>query len=256
MKFGITMWRSAGLAAALSVSLWSGTASAQWGSVKGQVVLDGEIPKLKVITEQGKAARDPEVCAKDGDIPSEALVVSAKTKGIANIFVYVKKAAKVHPDLAKSKEAQVTFDQKGCRFLPHALVVRTDQEVKVLSDDGVAHNTHTFPIRGEAFNSAIKANDRTGVPVKAKVAESLPFEVKCDYHPWMKAYWLVLDHPYATVTDEDGNFEIKNLPAGKHEFVLWQESAGYVNRKLEVTITDGKATEIPVIKVPVSKFKL
>ncbi len=42
----------------------------------------------------------------------------------------------------------------------------------------------------------------------------------------MKAYWLVLDHPYFAVTDENGNFEIKNAPAGTQKVVVWQESVG------------------------------
>lgn len=250
------VWRKAASALVVLAGLAGGQVSAQWGDVKGQIVLDGAIPKTKIIVEKGKSQKDPEVCAATGDILSEALVVDPASKGIANVFVYIKKAPKIHPDLAKSKDAEVTFDQKGCQFLPHTLLVRTDQVVKVLSGDGVAHNTHTHPLRGMQFNSAIKANDRTGIPVTCKVAESLPTEVTCDYHPWMRAYWLVLDHPYAAVTDKDGKFTIGKLPAGKHEFVVWQESVGYIERKLVVEVKDKGTTEVPVIKAPLAKFKL
>ena len=37
-------------------------------------------------------------------------------------------------------------------------------------------------------------------------------EVTCDFHPWMKVYWLILDHPYAALTDKDGRFHIENMP--------------------------------------------
>ena len=35
---------------------------------------------------------------------------------------------------------------------------------------------------------------------------------------------MVLDNPYFAVTDDKGNFEIKNAPAGTQKVVVWQES--------------------------------
>jgi hypothetical protein len=135
------------------------------------------------------------------------------------------------------------------------LFVRTDQVVNVLSDDPVAHNTNVQPVRNTPFNSVIKVNERNGVEVKFSAPESLPTQVKCDLHPWMKAYWLILDHPYAAITDADGKFTIKDLPAGDHEFIVWQEGAGYVDRKYKVKVEAGKTTELKPVKVPLSKLK-
>ena len=59
---------------------------------------------------------------------------------------------------------------------------------------------------------------------KAKFDKSEdPFYIKCDVHPWMKTWVLVSDHPYYAVTDENGNYEIKGVPAGTYEVVCWQE---------------------------------
>ena len=52
--------------------------------------------------------------------------------------------------------------------------------------------------------------------------------VVCNIHPFMKGYILLLDHPYMAVSGDDGTFEIKNIPAGKHEFQFWHEAAGYL----------------------------
>ena len=38
---------------------------------------------------------------------------------------------------------------------------------------------------------------------------------------------LIFDHPYFAVTDEKGNFEIKNAPAGNYRIIYWQENTGY-----------------------------
>jgi len=55
----------------------------------------------------------------------------------------------------------------------------------------------------------------------------------------MSAYVLVLDHPYAAITDEKGHFEIPDLPVGDHEFRVWQESAGWLDKHYAVTIHEG-----------------
>jgi uncharacterized surface anchored protein len=71
----------------------------------------------------------------------------------------------------------------------------------------------------------------------------VPVKVNCDFHPWMKAWHLPLDHPFMAVTDADGKFEIKGLPPGKYTFFVWHEIPGYLNNKLAVEITADKVTE-------------
>jgi hypothetical protein len=49
----------------------------------------------------------------------------------------------------------------------------------------------------------------------------------------MKGYLVVPPTPYAAVSDKDGKFEIKNLPAGTQlEFQVWHEGKGYVQKAL------------------------
>lgn len=232
-----------------------------WGSVTGRFELDGPAPELPPIVEKGDPVRDAPCCAAQA-VPDESLVVHPESKGIQNIIMYLPKAPKeIHPSLKESKKKEVVFDQKGCRFIPHAMVVRTDQQVVVKSDDSVAHNTRTNPVRGQPVNFILKPNDREGVKVPIAASERLPMQVKCDIHEWMVAYWLVIDHPYGAVTDEYGKFTIENLPAGEHEFIVWQEKKGYLYRPgtdryptLKVTIEDGKTTDLGTIKIPASTF--
>lgn len=227
---------------------------AQWGNVEGQFVFDGDPPQLPLLVKQGDSAvKDASVCSAE-PVSDESLVVNSKNKGIANVFVFLRKADKIHPDLKASKDKEVHFDQKNCRFLPHALIVRTDQAVVCLSDDGVPHNTHTFPLRNNGDNMVIPPKDRKGTTVRLKLAEAAPLDVKCDIHSWMSAKWLVVDHPYAAVTDADGKFKIEKLPVGQHKFRVWQERAGFIEREWAIDVKEGANTVAPV-KLTIEKLK-
>lgn len=245
----VARWAVA-LGCVAGTAVFSTDARAQgYGSIEGQVIVDGAPPAPKMIA----ATKDQQVCG--ANVPSDEVLVDSATGGLANVFIYKKDADKVHPDLQKSKEAEVVFDQKGCRFIPHSLLVRTDQVVRVISSDAVAHNTHTFPLRNQGINVILKPNDQMGVKVPMPQAELLPTNVKCDIHPWMSAYWLVLDHPYAAVSSENGTFKIENLPAGEHEFRVWHEKKGFIERKLVVKVEAGKTTKVPPIKVKAADLK-
>ena len=237
-----------------------------YGNITGQFVLDGPIPKLKplvvkgaAVDSTGAAVKDAAICAVQS-VPNESLVVDPKTRGIANVFIFLKKisSSKIAPALQKSKQKEIVFDQKSCRFFPHALFLRTDQTIVVKSSDNCAHNTHIYPFRNQPENFVVRANDRVGQKLRLPAREFLPTKVACDFHTWMSAHWLILDHPYAVVTDKQGRFRIDMLPVGTHNFRVWQERAGWVNagekRGFEVTVTAGKTTDLGVIKVPVSEF--
>jgi hypothetical protein len=51
---------------------------------------------------------------------------------------------------------------------------------------------------------------------------------------------LVVDHPFAAVTDERGAFEIPDLPAGRYNFRVWHERVGLLDKQLAVEIKPGQ----------------
>src|SRR5260370_9610811 len=56
----------------------------------------------------------------------------------------------------------------------------------------------------------------------ARPEVSIP--VKCNVHPWMKAYIAVFNNPYYVVTGKDGSFTIKNVPPGTYTVTAWHGS--------------------------------
>ncbi len=214
-----------------------------YGTLYGTVTLDGTFKELPMLVAKGDPSlkqEDRAVCAVS-DIPDESLVVNSANKGLANVVIFLeKRPANIKPELSKPPTEPVLFDQKGCRFLPHVLVVQAGQPLMILNDDALTHNTHTNPKRNTGFNQSIPPHERTGIACDYKKPESGPISVVCDVHRWMKAFHFPIDHPYWAVTDKDGKYRIEGLPAGKHSFNVWQErgpgDSHLLVRKLDVVI--------------------
>jgi hypothetical protein len=250
----------AGLVAGLMTLAQSAFAAEETGGIKGTFVLKGDAPvalPLPPKVPAGANVKDSQVCAAN-PVPDETIVVDPATKGMANVFIWLPKFDEkdIPKDLQKPANKKVTIDNKGCNFVPHAFVIRTDQELVMTNSDAVAHNVHTYPLRGSAINDLVAPNDKQGVERDMKKPELLPIPVKCDIHPWMQAYMLVVDNPYAAVSDAKGEFEITGLPPGKYEFRIWQEAAGYVDRSFKVEVKAGQVTDLGKIPVDGAKLKV
>lgn len=250
-------WRWATLIIATVMIASATDVQAQYGDIKGRVLLNGPAPTFPPLVKMGdNAAKDAAVCAAV-DVPNEEVVVDPETKGIANVAVYLRRApSKINPDLKPDGSMVITYDQKNCRFIPHMAIVQAGQSVEILNSDAVAHNTRGNPIRNMGFNFIVAPNTAAGngIKIPMKIGESVPMKVGCDIHPWMSGWWVVVDHPYAAVTAADGTFSIKGLPAGEHEFRVWQEKVGYLEKSLKVVVKAGSETVVPDIKVPASTF--
>jgi hypothetical protein len=179
---------------------------------------------------------------------SRELVVDPETKGVAYAFAYISRPKGSNPDAVKALLAahpKVELDQKNCEFVPYLVPMHTDQTLIVKSSDPTNHNVHLNPFTNPGLNQ----NVTSGGALELKlVPERLPMKINCDIHPWMKSWVLVLDHPFVTTTGKDGRFEIKGVPAGTQNLVLWQETVGFANpgagRGMAVTVKAGDVTDV------------
>lgn len=227
----------------------------QYGTIKGRLVWGGgEVPPVRVLEEQGKAQKDPNVCAKDRTIYSRELVVDPATRGVQYGFAYISRPKGSNPEAVKelvAKTPKVEIDQANCEFVPYVTPMHQDQTLIVkASDPGINHNVHLSPFTNPGLNQTVNAGGQLELKL---VAERLPIPVKCDIHPWMNCWVMVFDHPFFATTAKDGSFEIKGVPAGTQNLVLWQESVGFANpgagRGMPVTVEAGKVTDVGEIKL-------
>jgi hypothetical protein len=225
------------------------------GTFVGQILLDGTFQKLPPRIPKALITADPTVCSKGGDIPDDSMVVDPATNGVANVFVYYAKRPKwldKKPEWDPKDKPLKGIDQLYCVFTPHALLARTGI-FKLKNSDAATHNIKSsskiHPFNVNLSPGAEDANE-------FKRAEKEPFASSCAIHAWMAFYTLVVDHPYAAVTDEKGMFRIENLPAGTHEFRVWHERAGTLELDFTVTVPSGAETDLQKKTYPASKFKL
>ena len=59
----------------------------------------------------------------------------------------------------------------------------------------------------------------------------------------MSGYVGVLPHPYFSVTDGNGIFEIKNLPPGEYLIEAWHEKLGVQSQKIKIEPQETKEIE-------------
>jgi hypothetical protein len=239
-------------------------ASTGTATLKGKVTLAGAKPDLKPLDEQvlkqmEAKAEDKDACLTTApeDQKNQQKWRINKDGGVENVFVWLAPPDKDHffkVDLDKATfPKEVVIDQPHCAFIPHAAVLFTatpdpakPKELKPTGQKFIVKNSAKIN-----HNTAVKGGENKIIPSGGQITPELepeagPVELHCNIHPWMNAVVRVLDHPYATVTDKDGNFEIKNAPAGaKVRVIVWHEVALYGNKGQEgeeVTLEADKTT--------------
>jgi plastocyanin len=162
-------------------------------------------------------------CANQNLI-DETLIVNPKNKGIKNVVVYVytgRGGAKIPPVEPSSDTRALAY--QNCRFAPHILTMQAGDTLKIINRDPVGHNANLNFLRNGTSGRMIPRNNAEEISLDE--AEPAPIPVECNIHPWMKAYVVILDHPYVGVSNDDGDLVIEGLPEENLTFRVWVEAA-------------------------------
>jgi plastocyanin len=204
------------------------------GTVTGAVAYNGTPPAPKKID----TSADPVCGQKNPNLETEDTVV--KDGKLANAFVYIKEGTAA--DGTKITELTfpvpsdpVTLDQNGCHYRPHVLGMQANQKLRITNSDPTQHNIHPTPKNNPEWNQT-QPNGAPPIEKTFSRAEVL-VPVKCNQHPWMKAYIGVLKHPFYAVSGEDGSYTIKGVPPGTYTVVAWHEGGATGTEKtMQVTV--------------------
>jgi carboxypeptidase family protein len=229
---------AAGAAAQSSYQVVSLT---QTGTIAGTVRWSGPLPRATAFPID----KDPQVCDpeshKTRDL--ERLIVGPEN-GVANTVVFLK-------DISRGKAMDIPeprrfLDQKQCRYEPHILLVPEKGPLQLKSSDAVLHTVH---MDGAAtYNLPFPFTNQT-------VTRTMPtvglVNLRCNGgHAWMNAELIVVPHPYYAVTDENGRFELTDVPPGRYEIVAWHEGWKLTREEAAFDVLTERKIRRPVFSDP------
>ena len=195
-------------------------------TITGKVSFEGAKPTMARIRMDAVPA-----CTEASKEPVYSQEVVVNDNGtLRDVYIYVKEGLgdRTFPVPAEA----VNLEQKGCTYIPHVLGIMAGQKFQITNDDPTNHNVHPMPSANREWNQSQPPGSPPMVQEFARPEVMIP--VKCNVHPWMKAYVGVQKHPFYAVTGADGTFTIKGLPPGDYTIEAWQEKYG--TKELKVTV--------------------
>ncbi|SET16313.1 carboxypeptidase regulatory-like domain-containing protein [Stigmatella erecta] len=199
------------------------------GTIRGVVTFKGEPPAPAELAPsadpacEGMSLKDPALLVKDGKL--------------RNVLVRVRGPV---PGAIPAVDTPAVVDQQKCSYQPRVQGAVAGQPLQIKNSDGTMHN-----VRGMLGSKALfnVAQPPSAPPVtKPLPADIELLQLKCDVHPWMRAYVAVSPHPYFGVTSDDGAFTLEGVPAGTYSLEAWHETLG--TQTAEVTVQEGTPAEV------------
>jgi hypothetical protein len=211
------------------------------GTIKGTVKWQGALPHLVA----SEIKKDSQVCdplgQKRRDL--ERLLI-APTGGVANTVVFLRNIAR-----GKAMDLPVPrryLNQKNCRYEPHILLVPLQANLTVRDSDPLLH---TVQMSGSAdYNLPFVL---AGQEITRPMTREGKVSLRCNVHMWMNGEMMVAPHPYYAVTDDNGTFELTQVPPGDYEIVAWHEGWRVVGESALYDIATQVRVKRPVFSDPV-----
>lgn len=138
------------------------------------------------------------------------------------------------PDMAPRvlpQQGDVTMTMANKSFVPHVLAVTQGTRVRFPNSDPIFHNIFS-PSAPNDFDLGLY--DTSAGKVKQFDHPGL-VHVYCNVHRDMFGYIIVLDTPYYVGTRTDGGFDLRNLPAGVGQLIVWNPRTQVWRQRVSVT---------------------
>lgn len=209
--------------------------NASAAELRMRFVYNGDPPAPKPIVVD----RDKEVCG-EFKLVDERLLVNPENQGIQNVVVYLAagrggtKLAQVPP---LNRDIQLTAEH--CRFHPRVIVAQAGDTLAFNSKSEVGHNLTVSFFRNPTLNMVVPPGGTARLPLT--FPEPVPLPLKCNIHPWMNGYLMLLEHPFVGVSDADGRVVIPGLPTDTElDFRVFHEAI--TGRAISVEVNGTETT--------------
>jgi hypothetical protein len=265
---------------AMSSSTWAYEESSvtDGGQLVGIVALDGQVPRPKgynLIT-----LPDQIYCGRISDGQGWRLLQPFNVGSAGQFRDVVVYLENVEKGKSFSREQTPRIEAKDCRFVPFATVMREKSDVVVVNLDPVMHDIqayetsqlgarmlfnvplpvnphHPQDLKDRGDDAAMYHTHHPGEPMKQFVDLTKGrkvFVMQCGFHAYMESWGLAMENPYYAMTDQDGRFEIGDIPPGTYKLLIWHP---YLNGTKEQTVTIQPKSQVKVdIKIPAPTGRL
>ena len=215
--------------------------AAENGVITGTVRLKGNAPA----TPKAFPAFDLDVCGERARATQVLLLGTNRT--VQGAIVYL---GAVNGRAKQTNGAEAVLDQRDCEFVPRIQIARSGAPLILKNSDPVLH-----VVRIDALSSTngpttllAEATPYAGFEKKYQLAnfrEPTLLKASCgNGHDWMAAYIAVMPHPWAAITDENGSFVLRDVPAGTYKLYAWHEVLGTLTR--EVKVAGGRSVAVEI----------
>jgi len=207
------------------------------GTLTGSVSAGSNQTEVKTFT----ISKDPQIC---GTGTREVPFVQVNNGMLQNavVFLYKVKEGKAFPEGLD----KMTIEQKGCEFHPFLGFMQNKGELTVVNSDPTLHNIHTYEQIGKARRTVLNVsqpNKGDVVTKKIKLRKGDAMKVECDAHDFMHAFIFVAKNPYYAKVDDNGHYEITDIPPGKYKVKVWHGALGEIDAG-EVEISAGQSVTL------------
>lgn len=203
------------------------------GRVSGLVEFAGDPPRDTIV----RPTSDQRVCG-------ESLVdVTTQRSGarIAGVVVWLDDA---RSGKRLPLERRYSVANQSCALVPRVQATLVGGTLNVRSADPLMHRTRIARPGGEVLR-IVRHNDQGQVvPVEGVMDEPGWLRLSSDVHPWMVGWIAVFDHPYFSMTDRSGAFELDSVPPGTYTLVARHERFREV--RTPVVVAEGQETSVVV----------
>jgi plastocyanin/ketosteroid isomerase-like protein len=212
-------------------------------AAEGVEVATGHIAGVVTILKEPKPPARNEPAPNQpaqGDNPCKSAKPAIVTKAglLADVLVRVQDGA-VRGHWQPGKP--VTLELGTCSFRPPTLGLMAGQKLSVLNKHASDHHIHAH--RG--YTSLLDVKLANGAPAhETSFAKPGMYELGSAKHAAMNGHVVVSDHPFFSVSGEDGSFTIKDVPIGKYVFEAWHAVFGW--KRTAVTVVTDKTAQVTI----------
>ncbi len=190
------------------------------GTLKGRAFLQGTTPPARIY--HLIFSPNIEFCRNISDGNGNRILREFRVSdagGFENVLVAIIGVGKGKPFDFTPK-----INIEHCRMTPFVSAIRHRHPIALSNKDPITHDVQAYTLKGDytfaMFNKPMPAKTEATRQVLFRDGHTF-FRTQCGVHDYMQSWGMAVGNPYFAVTDEDGHFEIPDVPPGTYYVVAW-----------------------------------